>query len=69
MASLIVRLKRFDENRAYNSYRRSLRQQMRQTVTAYEQFLSFREPLREGALKAILSKRLSSTTFLSITFF
>lgn len=69
MVRLTMRLTRFAENPCYNSYRRSLRQQMRRTVAAYEQFSNFREPLREGAPKAIIPKRLSSTTFLSTTFF
>jgi hypothetical protein len=42
---------------------------MRRTVAAYEQFSNFREPLRDGAPKAIIPKRLSSTTFLSTIFF
>jgi hypothetical protein len=49
MVCLIMRLKRFAEKVGYNCHRRSLRQQMRRTVTAYEQFSNSREPLREGA--------------------
>jgi hypothetical protein len=42
---------------------------MRCTGTAYEQLSNFREPLREGAPKALLSKRLSSTNILSLLSF
>jgi hypothetical protein len=35
----------------------------------YEQLISLCEPLRAGAPKAIIPKRLSSTTLLSTTFF
>jgi hypothetical protein len=42
---------------------------MRCTGTVYEQFSNFREPLREGAPKAIIPKRLSSTTLLSLLSF
>jgi len=44
-----MRLKRFAEKVSYNCHRRSLRQQMRRTVTAHEQFSNLCEPLREGA--------------------
>jgi hypothetical protein len=42
---------------------------MRCTGAVYEQLSNLREPLREGAPKAIIPKRLSSTTILSTTFY
>jgi hypothetical protein len=42
---------------------------MRWTMQLTSSFQTFASRYERGALKAILSKRLSSTTFLSITFF